>query len=147
MAIVAIAANGHAEDGSDAWDVRTHASGAMSVMTGNSSRVRDLLRKARAERRVAQAQCVDGALSRVDAALRAGRETDRTLLVALDHGELDVARKSLAILLTYREANRAATRDADACVTPPETLSSDATVVKVVVDPGLPSDRTVFTAK
>lgn len=124
-------------------DLHASANVAMSAMNGNSARVRTMLRKARAERRVGQARCVDAALSRVDAALRSGREEDRYLEAALVRGDVPSARRSFGALLGYREATRVASLDADACITIVDVVPSDGTVVKIVVDPTLPSDRSL----
>ncbi len=127
----------------EALDLHTSASTALSAMNGNSARVRTMLRKARAERRVGQARCVDAALSRVDAALRSGRDEDRFLEAALVRGDVPSARRALAAMLGYREATRVASLDADACISVVDVVPGDGTVVKVVVDPTLPPDRSL----
>lgn len=141
--VVAPFAGGRAH-ADESVDVHASASVAMSAMNGNSARVRTMLRKAREERRASATRCLDGALSRVDAALRSGRDEDRFLEAALAKNDLVGARRALATLLGYREATRLAALDADACTSIVDVVPRDATVVKIVVDPTLPNDRTVF---
>ncbi len=128
----------------ESGDVRASARGAVSAMSGNSTRVHDMLRRARAEQRTAAVSCLDARLSRVDAALRSGREEARFVDVALAKNDVPSARRSLATLLGYREATRVAAVEADACIVTVDVAPSDGTVVRIVVDPGLPSDRAVF---
>lgn len=125
-------------------DLRASAHGAMAAMSGNSARVQDMLRKARAERRTSAVACLDARLSRVDAALRAGKDEARYIDAALGKDDVAAARRALVTLLGYREATRVAAVEASECVLTVEVAPIDGTVVRVVVDPNMPSDRAVF---
>lgn len=126
-------------------DLRVRAGSAMAAMSGNAQRVRGLLHKARLANQAAEVRCVDAALSRVDAAVRSGRDENRTMELALTRADGATATRSLAALLGYREATRAAALSADACfASSVDVVPVEGTVVSFVVDPAMPPDRAVF---
>ena len=125
-------------------ELRGRASSALAAMNGNAQRVRTLLHKARVGNLPAEARCLDGALSRVDAAVRSGRDESRALDLALMRGDSGSAARALLALLGFREATRTGASAADACLSGVEVVPVDSTVVTFVVDPSVPSDRAVF---
>lgn len=139
-------ADGGAPPSRDALAIREEASRNVRAMEGNAIRVHRLLIRARETGSKADARCVDESLSRADAALRAARDDASLATGALDHGDFAEARRRLSLLGTERAASRSAARDADACVTHAQAPVgvTDQTAVRVVVDPSLPSDATLF---
>ena len=87
-------------------DMHVQAGSALAAMSGNANRVRGLLRKARVGNSASEIRCVDGALSRVDAAVRSGRDEVRSMDLALARGDGATASRSFTALLGYREATR-----------------------------------------
>ena len=126
-------------------DLRVRASSALAAMNGNAQRVRGLLHKVRAGNLPAEVRCVDAALSRVDAAVRSGRDENRTLDLALARADGTTAARACVALLGYREATRAGTLSADGCfASSVDVVPVEGTVVSFVVDPSMPPDRAVF---
>ncbi len=124
-------------------DSSSQASGMLAAMEGDAHRVALLLRTARAARRAGPIKCVDGYLSRIDTDVRHGRDDLADLRAALASGDAGAARRALGWLAARREAARAASFAADACITPSLATDRDQTTVHVVA-PALPSDRAVF---
>ncbi len=126
-------------------DLGAQAAGMLAAMEGNAARVATMLRQARALRPApaAQVKCIDDALSRVDAAVRSGKDDVAQLRSAVRSGDAPAARRAMIALSSKRQAAREATVAADTCRTGlPNT--GDSTVVRVVVDKSLPSDSAVF---
>ena len=120
--------------------MRAEAQTQLRTMEGNARRVQGALQTA--------LRCLDEALSRADAAVRTGREQVRLALVAIDGNDLVEARRQLRLLSTQRDASRGAMTYADGCLTSGSLpLTSDQTVVRVVVDPTLPTDGALFSAQ
>ncbi len=141
LAAVAAAAPARAES-----DVGAQTAGLLAAMEGNASRVATMLRQARASRPVpaAQVKCIDDALSRVDAAVRGAKDDAAQLKSAARAGDALAVKRALLGLQSKREAAREATLGADACRAGTKAATSEGTVVRVVVDPKLPSDGAVF---
>ena len=126
-------------------DLHVQAGSALAAMSGNANRVRGLLRKARVGNSASEIRCVDAALSRVDAAVRSGRDEVRTMELALARGDGATASRSFTALLGYREATRLSAMAGDACfASSVDVVPAEGTVVSFVVDPSIPSDRAVF---
>jgi hypothetical protein len=125
-------------------DLHVRASSALAAMSGNAQRVRGLLHKARVGNRTAEVRCVDAALSRVDAAVRSGKDESRTMDLALARGDGASATRSFTALLGFREATRVSALAADACFSTVDVVPAEGTVVSFVVDPSMPPDRAVF---
>ena len=125
-------------------DLHARASSALAAMSGNAQRVRGLLHKARVANVTSEVRCVDGALSRVDAAVRSGRDESRAMDLALARGDAAAAGRSFVALLGYREATRVSALAADACFGGVDVVPVEGTVVSFVVDPSMPPDRAVF---
>ncbi len=126
--------------------MRAEAQAQLRTMEGNAHRVQGALQNARnAHARADAVHCLDSALSRADATVRIGREHVRLALVALDANDLTEARNRLRLLAAQRDASRTVTADADNCLVATIPLASNQTVVRVVVDPTLPTDGAVFS--
>jgi hypothetical protein len=125
-------------------DLHVRAGSALAAMSGNAQRVRGLLHKARARNVTSEVRCVDAALSRVDAAVRSGRDESHAMELALARGDGPGAARSLVALLGYREATRVSALAADACFGGVDVVPAEGTVVSFVVDPSMPPDRAVF---
>lgn len=126
-------------------DLHVRASSALAAMSGNAQRVRGLLHKARVGNMTSEIRCVDAALSRADAAVRSGRDENRSLELALARGDGATASRAFVALLGYREATRLAALAGDACFSSSvDVVPTEGTVVSFVVDPAMPPDRAVF---
>lgn len=116
-------------------------------MEGDAHRVAVLLRTTRAARSVGPAKCVDGYLSRIDAGVRHGRDDVAMIRAAIAIGDDAGAQRAMGWLASRREAARSAAFAADSCVVPNAVQERDQTVVHILVNPALPSDRAVFSSK
>lgn len=131
-----------------AWadtDLGAQAAGMLAAMEGNAARVATMLRQARASKPApsGQVKCIDDALSRVDAAVRSGKDDVAQLRSAVRSGDGSAARRAFVALSSKRQAARDATMAADACRANLPN-APEGTVVHVVVDPKLPPDGAVF---
>lgn len=124
-------------------DLRAQAGRMLSAMEGDAHRVSLLLRSARNARAPGPIQCVNRYLSQIDAGVRHGRDDVADIRAAIAVGDTRTAFRAMGWLSSRREAARTASFAADSCVGP-STEQPDSTVVHVVVDPKLPSDRSVF---
>jgi len=127
-------------------DIGAQAAGMLAAMEGNAARVATMLQHARAARPApaGQVKCIDEALSRVDAAVRSGKDDVVQVRSALHAGDAAGARRVLLSLSSKREAARDATMTADACRAGMPASKGETTVVRVVVDSKLPPDAAVF---
>jgi hypothetical protein len=126
-------------------DLRAQAGHMLTAMEGDAHHVATLLRTARAAHSPSAAKCVDGFLSQIDVAVRHGRDDLATIRSATSAGDNAAAHLAMGWLASRREAARTAAFGADACASPLEVTAVDHTIVRVIVDTKLPSDRTVFT--
>ncbi len=126
-------------------DLAAQAAGMLAAMEGNAARVATMLRQARAARPppAAQVKCIDAALSRVDVAVRSGKDDVAQVRTAIRAGDASAAHRALVALGSKRQAARDATMEADACRAG-LPHATEGTVVRVVVDRSLPSDSAVF---
>jgi hypothetical protein len=127
-------------------DARTAAAGMLAAMEGNASRVATMLRQARASKPVpaGRVKCIDDALSRVDAAVRAAKDDEAQVRAAVRLGDTTATKRALLSLRSKRQAAREATMTADACGAGVTATPAGATVVRVHVDQKLPPDSAVF---
>lgn len=122
---------------SEAERARSEIEGTIAGMRGRAQWVRGLLRDARRRGTSAQIACLDEALSRADVAVRRARENGDASIAAYADGHVDVAREQRRHVVEHHQAQVAAARDALACA-PPRSVASNATTVKVDVDPKIP---------
>ena len=125
-------------------DLHLRASSALAAMSGNAQRVRGLLRKARAGNLTSEVRCVEAALSRIDAAVRSGKDENRMMELAVARGDGAAVTRAFVALVGFREATRVSAGAADACFSSVDVAPSEGTVVSFVVDPSMPPDRAVF---
>lgn len=125
-------------------DLATQSSRLLAVMEGDAHHVASLLRTARASHAAGPAKCVDGYLSQIDTGVRHARDDIADIRSAIAMHDRAAALRAMGWLEARREAARVASFSADTCVVPSAAQDRDHTVVRVVVDPALPSDRAVF---
>jgi hypothetical protein len=117
---------------SEARAARAQASASIWMMEGASRRARVILqtaRKAGSEREVA---CANEALSRVDMALRVGRERAHQIFEDWSRGDVFAARVDLARLSVVTEAARSAGAGAEQCIDAPRP--AEGTTVRLIID-------------
>jgi hypothetical protein len=113
----------------------SQAEALVVAMDASSEHLRHLLGKARTHHWTRGVGCLDEALSRVDVALRAGREEARASREAVHAGDTDGARIHLVRLQRLREMARAAASFGQMCAAGPELQPFEGTSVRVIVDP------------
>jgi len=148
LALVLAPQHARAEDSraQDATVMRT-AAHLLATMEGDAHRVATLLRTARASHAPGPAKCVDGFLSQIDANVRHGREDLAEIRAAIVSNDRAAALRAMGWLASRREAARNASFAADSCLVPALAQERDQTVVRVIVNPALPSDRAVFGSR
>ena len=131
---------------SDAATVRETAAAkgevdaAVSVLARDAERVRALVARARAAHHASELACLDPALSRVDVALRYGRDHAKQATAAWSRGDVRAAREEMQGLSWRVAASRDAMKLADACAPFDVFVRAPGTVVRVWIDPTLPTD-------
>jgi hypothetical protein len=123
--------------GEEVAGARREIGATIEQMTATSRRVRDMLRDARRRGTRQQKTCLDETMSRSDVALRNARELGAEALAAYGRGDTDVARDTRRRVAEWREAQRVAVRDGTACAPAAPKLGTQATTVKVIIDPGI----------
>ncbi len=136
-----LAAPGARADG----DLRVQAGHMLTAMEGDAHHVATLLRNARAAHSPSAAKCVDGFLSQIDVAVRNARDDLATIRSATQARDDASAKRAMGFLASRREAARTAAFGADACASPAVVTPVDHTIVRVIVETKLPSDRAVFS--
>jgi hypothetical protein len=111
---------------------RVQASASVWSMESAARRARIILQKARRSGDAREVGCADESLSRVDMALRAGREHAVLVLEAWGRGDARVARGELARVAAAAEAARRAGADAELCVEPPHP--AEGTTVRLIIE-------------
>ncbi len=125
-----------AEPPPDARSYAAQAERLVMAMDATSDHVRQLLRRARAQRATRGVGCLDEALSRVDVALRVGREEARAAREAAHDGDDVEAQRHLARVARLRDMSRSAAAMGQICAAGPEFLPYvEGTTVRVIVDP------------
>ena len=113
---------------------------AVSLLARDAERVRALVSRARGGHRAAEVACLDPALSRVDVALRYGRDHAKHATAAWSRGDVRAAREEMQGLSWRVSASRDAMKMADACAPSDVVVRASGTVVRVWIDPTLPTD-------
>ena len=113
------------------------AEALVGAMDASSEHLRHLLGKARTRKWTRGVGCLDEALSRVDVALRAGREEARGAREDARAGDGEGARLHLVRVVRLREMARAAASGGQMCAAGPEFQAFEGTSVRVIVDPGI----------
>jgi hypothetical protein len=116
----------------EAHVARVQASASVWSMEGAARRARVILQKARRRGDAKEVGCADETLSRVDMALRAGREHATLLFEAWARGDAWAARRELARVWAAAEAARQASADAELCVG--EARPAEGTTVRLVIE-------------
>jgi hypothetical protein len=137
VAVLALAGMAHA----DAASIRAELGSALGTMSGNATRLRRALHDARARNDRDRIACASDGLSRADAALRAARERARAAEGALARGDEGTARVELSVVLSAREASRAATASVDACFAFGAPEPTEVTTVRWRAEPLPPPKR------
>lgn len=133
LSLLALLPGAAAADPSASVSVR--ADRQVAAMDATSEQVRQLLRKARAQKSTRGVACLDEALTRVDVALRTGREEARLTREALRAGDARMADVHFARVMRLHEMSRSAASIGRACAAGPEALPVvEGTTVRVVVD-------------
>jgi hypothetical protein len=96
-------------------DARAQSDAAIATMESLSNRLRLVLQRTRGRERSSVVACVDEALTRVNVALRRGRDAVRRQNDAWDRGDAEAARAALRELLAYVYNARAAASNVDYC--------------------------------
>jgi hypothetical protein len=111
---------------------RVQASASVWSMESAARRARVILQKARRRGDAREVGCADETLSRVDMALRAGREHATLLFEAWAHGDAGGARRELARVSAAAESARQAGADAELCVGEPHP--AEGTTVRLIIE-------------
>jgi hypothetical protein len=100
----------------EARAARAQSSVSLGVMEGVARRARVILQTARRSGTQKEQACADEELSRVDMALRVGREHARRMLEDWEQGDAEGARRELAHLAIATRAARLAGAEAESCI-------------------------------
>jgi hypothetical protein len=116
----------------EAHAARAAATANVGVMESVARRARVILQTARYTGQARDVACANEGLSRVDMALRVGRDYAHRVLEAWDHGDVVAARSELSRLSTTTAAARAAGAQAEFCIDAPRP--SEGTTVRLIID-------------
>jgi hypothetical protein len=111
---------------------RAQVSASVGSMESAARRGRVILQTARRRGRAVEVGCADEALSRVDMALRSGREHASLVSDAWAHGDVRLARSELARVAAAAESARTASAWAELCVEPPRP--AEGTTVRLIIE-------------
>jgi len=111
---------------------RAQASTSVWTMESASRRARAVLQRARRRGEAKEVVCADESLSRVDMALRVGREHAVLLNDAWSRGDAPTARGELTRVAAAADAARAASAQAEYCIDEPRPPAG--TTVRVIVE-------------
>jgi len=117
----------------EAQAARAQATAHVWMMESVARRARVILQTARYTGKEKDVACANEGLSRVDMALRVGRDRALKVIAAWDRGDASLARAELARLTTTTEAARAAGAQAEFCIDAPRP--SEGTTVRLIIDP------------
>jgi hypothetical protein len=117
---------------SEARAARAQASANVWMMESASRRARVILQTARKTGGERDVACANESLSRVDTALRVGRERARQVVEDWARRDVVAARADLARLSVVTEAARAAGAEAEFCLDTPRP--AEGTTVRLIVD-------------
>jgi hypothetical protein len=111
---------------------RAQASASVASMEGAARRARVILHRARERGQSKEVRCADEALSRVDSALRAGREHAALVGEALRRGDLGSALVELARVVVAAAWSRDAGAEAELCID--EARPREGTSVRLIIE-------------
>jgi uncharacterized membrane protein YhiD involved in acid resistance len=144
-AIGAIGAIGATEE---ALAAKVECDAALSLLSMNADRVRAAFKRARAARHTSDVACLDPALSRVDVALRYGREHAQHAAAARLGGEHAAAKDEMQRLSWRVAASRDAMKMAHACGMGGDVVARETgTTVRMWIDPTLPTDVAEYPSR
>jgi hypothetical protein len=118
----------------EARAARAEAYASLGSMEAAARRARAVLHRARLRGRPAEIGCANEGLSRVDAALRSGREHSSLLVDAWRRGDSRLARGELSRVTLATDAAREASAQAGACIDEPRP--PEGTTVRLIVATG-----------
>ena len=147
LAVFALALTPRAAAADPGQDARSAAAASAAerlvvAMDASSEHVRRLLRAARQQRSARRIACFDEALSRVDVALRVGREEAKNARLAARDANAEEAEQHLVRVVRLREVARSAASGGEMCAAGPEFQAYEGTTVRVIVDPKIAPDTT-----
>ena len=116
----------------EARTARAQASASLWIMESASRRARAILQRARGKGSANEIGCADEGLSRVDSALRWGRDHAVLLNDAWNRGDAKGARGELARVAAAAAAARSASAQTELCVDEPRP--SEGTTVRLIIE-------------